>query len=67
MTFEPHDELQIYFKNNIFNALNTLENFGKTHLRELNNALLGLYARNLYIEVNIYTYFIILFLRIHYN
>ncbi|XP_008552498.3 neprilysin-1 [Microplitis demolitor] len=51
MTFEPHDELQIYFKNNIFNALNTLENFGKTHLRELNNALLGLYARNLYIEL----------------
>ncbi|KAG8042528.1 hypothetical protein G9C98_005162 [Cotesia typhae] len=51
MTLKSDDKIQIYFKENLFRVLNTLEQFSRMHLRELNNALLGLYARNLYNEL----------------
>ncbi|KAH0554081.1 neprilysin-like [Cotesia glomerata] len=51
MTLKSDDKIQIYFKDNLFRILNILEQFSTMHLRELNNALLGLYARNLYNEL----------------
>ncbi|CAG5095794.1 Similar to nep-1: Neprilysin-1 (Caenorhabditis elegans), partial [Cotesia congregata] len=51
MTLKSDDKIQIYFKDNLFRILNTLEQFSTMHLRELNNAILGLYARNLYNEL----------------
>ncbi|KAK0094331.1 hypothetical protein PV326_011226 [Microctonus aethiopoides] len=42
----PNTELQVYFEDQLIRALKSLEKFHE--LYELNNALLGLYAKNLY-------------------
>lgn len=46
----PNTELQVYFEDQLIRALKSLEKFHE--LYELNNALLGLYAKNLYEQVN---------------
>lgn len=44
-------KLQVYFHNELKKGLHNLEEFNRRSPMELNNALLGLYARNLYHEV----------------
>lgn len=49
--------VQIYFYNALDQGLKSLEEFKAEDPMQLNNALLGLYARNLYHEVHSSFYF----------
>ncbi|KAG7207561.1 hypothetical protein KM043_009186 [Ampulex compressa] len=48
---EPDGELQIYFYDELIKGLNSLDEFRQSNEMQLNNALLGLYARYFYKEL----------------
>lgn len=56
---KPEVRVQVYFYDALAQGLKSLEEFKDEDPMQLNNALLGLYARNLYHEVHSSSYIVL--------